>query len=181
LARRFNKTFHQSTHATDGTTTERNEMIIECKECTGKVSDKAESCPHCGAPVIKETVVPTKCNSCGLQIPVGLTECPNCALPVGAEDPEDNDLYILQKKSNVLSFFLTFFLGPIGVLYSSIGGGVILILATLGLTLASGPVGVFFAIIMWVLSMIIGQTTTDKHNCRWLREPALIWRIAGIE
>lgn len=28
-----------------------NIMIIECKECKGKVSDKAAACPHCGAPV----------------------------------------------------------------------------------------------------------------------------------
>lgn len=26
-------------------------MLIACKECNGQVSDKAESCPHCGCPV----------------------------------------------------------------------------------------------------------------------------------
>lgn len=24
--------------------------LIECSECAGKVSDRAEACPHCGAP-----------------------------------------------------------------------------------------------------------------------------------
>ncbi|WP_421311984.1 hypothetical protein [Aeromonas veronii] len=27
--------------------------LIECGECNGKVSDKAASCPHCGAPVMQ--------------------------------------------------------------------------------------------------------------------------------
>lgn len=27
--------------------------LIECGECTGKVSDKAASCPHCGSPVMQ--------------------------------------------------------------------------------------------------------------------------------
>ena len=25
--------------------------LVECKECGGKVSDKAAACPHCGSPV----------------------------------------------------------------------------------------------------------------------------------
>ena len=30
-------------------------MLIKCKECEGKVSDKAAACPHCGAPVASST------------------------------------------------------------------------------------------------------------------------------
>ena len=26
-------------------------MLIECKECKNKISDKAQSCPHCGIPI----------------------------------------------------------------------------------------------------------------------------------
>jgi hypothetical protein len=34
--------------------------IITCKECTGKVSDTAAICPHCGAAVASPTVIPEK-------------------------------------------------------------------------------------------------------------------------
>jgi len=32
--------------------------LIECPECKGQVSDKAEACPHCGAPVEAEFEAP---------------------------------------------------------------------------------------------------------------------------
>lgn len=34
--------------------------VIKCGECEGKVSDKAGSCPHCGAPVRAQPVVAAK-------------------------------------------------------------------------------------------------------------------------
>lgn len=27
--------------------------LVECTECNGKVSDQAETCPHCGAPMAR--------------------------------------------------------------------------------------------------------------------------------
>lgn len=51
--------------------------LIKCKECGHVVSDKAQSCPHCGAPV--ENVV--KCAECGTILPETSTACPNCGCP----------------------------------------------------------------------------------------------------
>ena len=35
--------------------------LIECNECKKEISDKAESCPHCGAPIkIAKTQLPKK-------------------------------------------------------------------------------------------------------------------------
>ena len=31
--------------------------LIKCSECSASVSDKASSCPHCGAPIAAEQVV----------------------------------------------------------------------------------------------------------------------------
>jgi hypothetical protein len=33
-------------------------MVLQCYECTGKVSSEARACPHCGAPVLAELAVP---------------------------------------------------------------------------------------------------------------------------
>jgi len=40
--------------------------LIECPECKGQVSDKAEACPHCGAPVQNKQQNPELiCEDCG--------------------------------------------------------------------------------------------------------------------
>lgn len=56
--------------------------IISCKECSGKVSDTAATCPHCGAPVVAPmpaAVAPVAVEKSGggwwkwvLGVPVGL-------------------------------------------------------------------------------------------------------------
>src|SRR5438094_8445228 len=30
-------------------------MVIDCRECNGKVSTEAKACPHCGAPITAPT------------------------------------------------------------------------------------------------------------------------------
>lgn len=34
--------------------------IMKCRECLGQVSDQAGTCPHCGAPVVKQKPPPKK-------------------------------------------------------------------------------------------------------------------------
>ncbi|MFT6923837.1 MAG: RNA polymerase subunit RPABC4/transcription elongation factor Spt4 [Crocinitomicaceae bacterium] len=58
--------------------------LIECIECKGKVSDLAENCPHCGAPVaISVNVTPKmiNCFECNESIKEDTETCPNCGVP----------------------------------------------------------------------------------------------------
>jgi len=61
--------------------------ILVCKECGGKVSDKANTCPHCGAPVsislseIPKTII---CPECGQVVDINCIECPGCGYPFKA-------------------------------------------------------------------------------------------------
>lgn len=65
----------------------------------------------------------------------------------------------LMPKSRGLSFLLTLFLGPLGVLYSSIAGGLILIvIAVVSASTIVGPV------ICWLLAIGIGDHCVVKHN-----------------
>ena len=34
--------------------------LIQCAECAKEISDKAATCPHCGAPVIRQVAAPAK-------------------------------------------------------------------------------------------------------------------------
>lgn len=39
--------------------------LTNCKECSKEISDKAASCPHCGAPTSSATADPNACIKCG--------------------------------------------------------------------------------------------------------------------
>lgn len=65
----------------------------------------------------------------------------------------------ITEKSRGTSFLLTLLFGPLGLLYSSIAGG--LILTVIALASAVTIVG---PIICWVLAILIGDHLTHKHN-----------------
>jgi len=52
--------------------------LIECSECSKEVSDKAGSCPHCGAPISTSDVTLVLCWSCKKEYPENLDACPYC-------------------------------------------------------------------------------------------------------
>ncbi|MDP8206201.1 MAG: zinc ribbon domain-containing protein [Candidatus Electryonea clarkiae] len=49
--------------------------LFKCTECSGQVSDKAKSCPHCGAPT------KTKCSECGTYESTDKKYCSVCGAP----------------------------------------------------------------------------------------------------
>jgi ABC-type transport system involved in multi-copper enzyme maturation permease subunit len=65
----------------------------------------------------------------------------------------------INKKSRVTSLILTLLLGPLGLLYSSVFGGIVLLL----IAILSAPtlIGPF---VCWFLAIIIGDSATHKHN-----------------
>ena len=54
--------------------------LIKCSECGQMVSDKASTCPKCGAPI----VVPVTCKECGQSVSPNAVTCPNCGAPLKA-------------------------------------------------------------------------------------------------
>lgn len=51
--------------------------LIKCSECGKEVSNKADSCPHCGNPITKKAN--TKyCEYCGDKMPANAEKCPHC-------------------------------------------------------------------------------------------------------
>ena len=65
----------------------------------------------------------------------------------------------LNRKSRFVSFILTLLLGPLGLMYSSfVAGAVLIIIAIATAPTLIGPV------VCWVLSVLIGDSATYKHN-----------------
>ncbi|PTY35975.1 hypothetical protein BGP77_01225 [Saccharospirillum sp. MSK14-1] len=65
----------------------------------------------------------------------------------------------LNPKSYLITFLLTVFLGPLGLLYSSIAGGLILLIIALSTFFT-----VFMPILCWLLSIPLGLYATYRHN-----------------
>ena len=57
--------------------------LINCYECGKQISDAAQACPNCGAPV-KAPEKKKFCKYCGVQIEAGTSFCPSCGKPLTA-------------------------------------------------------------------------------------------------
>lgn len=58
--------------------------LIKCKECQNEISDKAESCPKCGAPVTRVIGEnEERCGHCMTVVNKGATICPGCGARKG--------------------------------------------------------------------------------------------------
>lgn len=71
--------------------------IINCPECGKEISDKAASCPNCGAVVKKKF-----CQHCGKQIDNDCVICPKCGKQVG-EIGKNNGNIIINNSSSASS------------------------------------------------------------------------------
>jgi hypothetical protein len=70
-------------------------------------------------------------------------------------------LYMLKRKSRVVSFVCTFFLGAIGLFYSSISLGFLMVIAVLSGTIMFGP---YAPLILWPIGVILGDYAVKSHN-----------------
>ena len=57
--------------------------LINCYECGKQISDAAQACPNCGAPV-KAPEQKKFCKDCGVHIEAGTSFCPSCGKPLTA-------------------------------------------------------------------------------------------------
>lgn len=75
--------------------------LIKCPECGKEISDKAISCPNCGAVVKKKF-----CHHCGASIDSDCVVCPKCGKQV--ENIGSNNPSISASKNAVKLAFLFF-------------------------------------------------------------------------
>jgi hypothetical protein len=68
---------------------------------------------------------------------------------------------VAPRKSLILSLVLTFFFGPLGMLYATIGGALVMIAVSIiaALLTAGGSI-----VITWVISMIWGALSVERYN-----------------
>lgn len=70
-------------------------------------------------------------------------------------------IFLAQKKSMGVALILSFLFGPLGLLYSSVVGGVVMIVVSLLVALVTLGFGL---IITWPICMIWAAVATNSHN-----------------
>lgn len=113
--------------------------LINCKECGQTISDAAKTCPHCGAPVIKDVY----CPKCGRKVPENIMYCPDCGTSISSSTAG----YQFQKNDKTLTGILAIVLGGLGIHYFYLGkntAGILTIIIT------------FFCFIWWIVMIIQG-------------------------
>ena len=73
-----------------------------CPECGREVSDKAASCPSCGAP-LNNMQNKKFCQHCGEQIDKDCVVCPKCGKQVGSFNNQNTDKNIIINNNNSTS------------------------------------------------------------------------------
>ncbi len=74
--------------------------LIICSQCGREISDKAQQCIHCGAPILKLEI----CEECGTEYPEQEKACPTCGCPskkkatsFSSEKEREVELFLLNR------------------------------------------------------------------------------------
>ncbi len=81
----------------------------------------------------------------------------------GEENPQKPIVIVQNRKSAGLAFILTFFFGPLGMLYSTVIGGVIMFL--IDIVVGIFTLGLGF-LITWPIQIIWAIVAVNNHNNR---------------
>jgi hypothetical protein len=79
-------------------------------------------------------------------------------------------MIVAKQKSAGIAFLLAFFFGPLGLLYASVIGGIIMIILSLIIGIFTLGIGL---IIGWVISIIWAVVAVNMHNKKLLAKPPL--------
>lgn len=82
----------------------------------------------------------------------------------GVKNMDTQKIIIIESRKSIgVAFLLTFFFGPFGMLYSTVVGGIIMLIASVVVGLVTFGFGVF---ITWPICIIWGMIAADNHNKR---------------
>ena len=117
------------------------------------------------------------CKHCGTSIPQGSAFCPSCGKSQGASVQQTQVIGVppqmvmmQQPKSLGLAIALTIFFGPLGLLYATVKGGVIMILGGI----ASWTI-FFFTVAMTPAAAIQGGTDITPIGAIFMMLSGFVW------
>lgn len=130
--------------------------LINCKECGQEISDTANVCPHCGAPVVKDVF----CVKCGTKVPENVKFCPSCGAPVAKSGTAAG----ARGKDKTVAGLLAIFLGYLGIQYFYLGKTTAGILSIV-ISLCSCGVWSIVTLIQGILMLTMAE---DDFNTKYV-------------
>lgn len=165
--------------------------LTTCLDCGREISSLAPACIHCGRPAQPQAQAPYTapgCPLCGTQVTHpnartgGIVWCERCGgqlvygtdgalvralprvqAPVAPPPPATRVVVVGSHRSVGVAMLLAFFFGPLGMLYSTVGGAFVMFFATFFVALITMGFGL---IIMWPLSVLWAGYAASEHNRR---------------
>lgn len=146
-----------------------------CSKCGKEVKDEALFCSACGNPTVSTSPTVTATNT-SIQQDNGSATAIRIATAT------------IKAKSSGLSFLLTFLFGPIGLFYSTISGGLIMLFGipmVIGIIIGMGGIavgsviGILFLVFYWIIGIIWGLIETNNYNSKLLEE-ATIGEVGSV-
>lgn len=139
--------------------------LINCPECNTLISDKAFQCPKCAYPI-------SSYNKSPIPNPTLKQILEPESLP---EHSLNNLVFLSSKKSEGLSFLLTFLFGPLGLFYANskkaLGLSIVTFIALVFCALVNDndisayyTWGFVIVLISWIISIASGLQGVKKYN-----------------
>lgn len=146
--------------------------LVNCSVCEKQVSERAAHCPHCGEPEFLSEKNCPDCNNVVLRKDNSCSECGNPEVwskiergvvretysPVPKTYQHD---YQKPEKSMAVGLLLTFFFGPLGLLYTNVKAGLIMTVVVVVLAL---PTLLLSLTLGWIGSMVWAAIEIDSVN-----------------
>ncbi len=111
------------------------------------------------------------CVECGATINAKAEICPKCGVRQSAAPSNSNVIINLPQKSMLLGLILTFFFGPLGMLYATVLGGIVMFIVcvlTFGITIMTLGVGSVLFFLVWIIQMLWAGFAIAGYNKRVL-------------
>jgi hypothetical protein len=110
----------------------------------------------------------SNCTNCGVQISPGIRFCSNCGSKVKSEGFSQinnninlTNVVVTTNKSVWVAILLTFFFGPLGMLYSTVTGGILMFFVTILLAIVTFGFGLF---ITQPICIVWAAIAASNHN-----------------
>lgn len=135
---------------------------VACLNCGLPPGKSKNFCPSCGSETHNDAVICIKCGS-GLESFASSVQSP-ITQPVAANPvstTSNNVVVVGQQKSVGTAFLLAFLFGPLGLLYASVPGGIIMFLVGIFLFFLIPVAGGFIA---WIICIIWAIAAAQNSN-----------------
>ena len=138
------------------------DLVKYFRSVQSPAANENKICPTCGYELAPKVIF---CGNCGSRVNVKSVPSPkqpqqSAAINVGIQTNQTN-VVVTSTKSIIVSIILTFIFGPLGMLYSTVTGGIVMLIISIIIGIITLGIGL---IITWPICIIWGAIAANNYN-----------------